>query len=178
MGALFTRLFMFLLSRRVVVMLLTSAIAAGVWWWNQRKDQAIESHILAEDVREKIIVDPKRKKLTVITRERTDTLFLPDRPTAIEIPFKGPARVIRRTWGFELAPFGSIVFTDTLRAGVGVDWFYWNKFDVGFGAATNVTDFFDGRVFLHGSYNVYSNTSLGVVVDNAKKFGMNLNFRF
>lgn len=171
-------LFTFLVRRRIVMMVITSLIASGVWYWNQRTDEAIHSPTLAPDVREKIIVDPRKKKITVITKERTDTLFLPNRPTAIEIPYKGAVRITRRTWGFELAPFGTIVFTDTLRAGMGADIFYWNKLSFGFGAATNVTNFFDGRVFAHLSYNVYSNTSLGLVVDNAKRGGMNLSFRF
>lgn len=178
MYAILLRFFMFLLSRRVVIMIVTSLIASGLWYWNQRQDQAIHSTTLAPDVREKIIVDPQKKKLTVITKERTDTLFLPNRATAIEIPHHGPVRITRRTWGFELAPFGTVVFTDTLRAGVGADVFYWNKLSLGFGGATNVKNFFDGRVFAHLSYNVYSNSSLGVVVDNSKKVGLALSFRF
>lgn len=178
MYAILARFFMFLLSRRVVIMLITSLIASGVWYWNQRTDEAINSPTLAPDVKEKIIVDPQKKKITVITKERTDTLFLPNRPTAIEIPHKGPVRITRRTWGFELAPFGTVVFTDTLRAGAGVDVFYWQKLSAGFGAATNVRDFFDGRVFAQLSYNVYSNTSLGLVIDNEKRGGMNVSFRF
>lgn len=178
MYGLLLRLFTFLLSRRIVIMVITSLIASGIWYWNQRQDEAIHSPTLAPDVREKIIIDPPKKKITVITKERTDTLFLPNRATAIEIPHEGPVRITRRTWGFEMTPFGTVVFTDTLRAGVGADVFYWNRLSVGFGAATNVRDFFDGRVFAHVSYNVYSNTSLGLVLDNEKRGGINVSFRF
>lgn len=168
----------FVLRRRIVMMVIASLIASGAWYWNQRTDEAIHSPVLAPDVKEKIIIDPRKKKLTVITKERTDTLFLPNRPTSIEIPHKGPVRITRRTWGFEMAPFGTVVFTDTLRAGIGADVFYWNKLSLGFGGATNVTNFFDGRIFASLSYNMYSNTSLGLVIDNEKRGGMNISFRF
>ncbi len=155
-----------------------------------KQDQAIQCKVLPPDVREKIIVDPRRKKITIITPERTDELFLPDRPTSIEIPKTGPVRISRRTYGFEMAPFASLVVTDTLRAGVGIDGFYWNKFNIGSGIGFNVPNLFgdktgvsiksilDVRFFTQISYNLYSNTSIGLVLDTNKNIGMALSFRF
>lgn len=153
-------------------------------------DSQITSTVLAPDVKEKIIVDPRRKKITVITKERTDTLFMPDRPTSIEIPYKGDVRIERRTYGFELAPFASLVVTDTIRAGVGADCFYWHRFDFGSGiglnvpnvigqsSSTRIKDILDVRFFSHISYNFYSNTSIGLVLDSQKQIGLDLSFRF
>lgn len=158
--------------------------------FNHKKDESIANEVLPPDVREKIIVDPRHSKITVITKDRTDTLFLPDRPTAIVIPYKGPIRIERRTWGFEMAPFAALVVTDTLRAGIGADGFYWNKINIGSGIGLNVPNLFgdksgvsiksllDVRFFTHVSYNVYSNTSLGIVLDTNKNIGMDLSFRF
>ncbi len=175
----------------IAAAILTLGIAALiVKHFNDKKDAAIESPILPPDVREKIIVDPRHSKITVITKDRTDELFLPDRPTSIIIPNVGPVRIERRTWGFEMAPFASIVVTDTLRAGVGVDGFYWNKINIGSGIGLNVPNLFgdksgvslksilDVRFFTHVSWNVYSNTSLGLVLDTNKNVGMDLSFRF
>lgn len=158
--------------------------------WSMKKDAAIASPVLPPDVREKIIVDPRHSSLIVITKDRTDTLFLPDRPTAITIPNVGPVRIERRTWGYEVAPFAAIVVTDTLRAGIGVDGFYWNRFNFGSGIGINVPNILgdshvvrlatllDVRFFAHVSYNLYSNTSVGLVLDTNKKIGMDLSFRF
>lgn len=170
-----------MLKRYLTIALI--AITFGVAGWfiyrhHKKVDADISSPILAPAVREKIIVDPRRNKMTVITRERTDTLFLPDRPTAIEIPYKGKIRIERRTWGFEFAPFGSVFFTDKLMVGAGADGVYWHKFNFGSGMATNVTRLFDIRFFSHISYNLYSNTSLGLVIDSQKNLGMDLSFRF
>lgn len=163
----------------IAAAVLTLGIAAWVvYYFNHKRDTAIESPVLAPGIREKIIVDPRHKKLTVITKDRTDVLFLPDRPTSIEIPHTGPIRITRRTWGWELAPFGTVVYTDALRAGVGADYFYWRKVDFGTGVATNVTNFFDIRFFTHLGYNVYSNTSIGIVFDSKQQVGFDLSFRF
>ena len=156
-----------------------------------KQDAIVSCAVLPPDVREKIIIDPRRNKLTIITPERTDELFLPDRPTSIEIPYKGPVRVNRRTYGFEMAPFASLVVTDTLRAGVGIDGFYWHRFNVGSGIGLNVPNLIgndrsstrlksllDVRFFTQISYNVYSNTSIGLVLDTQKNIGMSVSFRF
>lgn len=174
----------------IAAVLTLGLVAFFVHKKDAKQDAVISCQVLPPDVREKIIVDPRRKKITVITPERTDELFLPDRPTAIIIPHKGPIRVERRTWGFEMAPFASLVVTDTLRAGVGIDGFYWNKFNIGSGIGLNVPNMFgdksgvsiksilDVRFFTQVSYNVYSNTSIGLVLDTNKNIGMALSFRF
>ena len=117
-------------------------------------------------------------------------MFLPDRPTSIIIPHVGPIRIERRTWGYEVAPFAALVVTDTLRAGVGIDGLYWNKFNFGSGVGVNLPNLLghqndlrlkkvlDVRFFAHVSYNFYSNTSIGLVLDSNKQLGMDLSFRF
>ena len=175
----------------IILALLTIGISAWlIKHFNAKKDAAISCAVLPPDVREKIIVDPRHSKITVITKDRTDTLFLPDRPTSIIIPNVGPVRIERRTWGFEMAPFAALVVTDTLRAGVGIDGFYWNKLNLGSGIGLNVPNLFgdksgvqlktllDVRFFTHVSYNLYSNTSLGLVLDTNKNLGLDLSFRF
>lgn len=184
-----------LVGKRYLYLGLAAVIAAIVLWFVHKRDKKVDAGIscavLAPDVREKIIIDPRRNKLTVITKERTDELFLPDRPTSIEIPHTGPIRITRRTYGFEMAPFASLVVTDTLRAGVGIDGFYWHRFNVGSGIGLNIPNLIgndrsstrlksllDVRFFTQVSYNVWSNTSIGLVLDTQKNIGMAVSFRF
>lgn len=181
------------MKKYLIIILAFITIGISAWiikHFNAKKDAGIISEVLPPDVREKIIVDPRHSKIIVITKDRTDTLFLPDRPTAIVIPFKGPIRIDRRTWGFEMAPFAALVVTDTLRAGIGADGIYWNKFNFGSGLGLNIPNLFsdrrgiqlksllDVRFFTHISYNVYSNTSLGLVLDTNKNLGLDISFRF
>ena len=181
------------MKKYLIILLALITIGISAWLikhFNTKKDDTIASDVLPPDVREKIIVDPRHSKITVITKDRTDILFLPDRPTAIVIPKVGPVRIDRRTWGFEMAPFAALVVTDTLRAGIGADGFYWNKWNFGSGIGLNVPNLFgdksgvqlktvlDVRFFTHVSYNVYSNTSLGLVLDTNKNIGLDLSFRF
>lgn len=133
----------------------------------KKHDAATASTILAPDVKEKIVIDPRKHTVVIVTREGTKATTLPDRPSSIEIHNDGKVIVTSPQWGIELDPFLGAAFS--LHGGLlgaGTDFFYWKKADVGLGFMINPSNVLDTGVFLAVSYRVWSNTSLALGIDN------------
>ena len=133
----------------------------------KKHDQATSSTILSPDIREKIVIDPRRHTVVIVTREGTRATVLPDRPSSIEVLNSGRTRINSPQWGVELDPFLGAAFS--LHGGLlgaGLDVFYWKRADVGLGFMTNPSDFRDTGAFAAVSYRIYSNTSLALGIDN------------
>ncbi len=151
----------------------------------KKQDSDTKSTVLAPDQKEKIVVDPTKHTITITTKKSdgttsTQTTFLPDRPTSITEDNNGKLTVVDHKFGTEVRPYlgvgGSL--DGTARVHVGTDLWYFHKLDLGTGLDFNagvfkqVSDFHDTRLSINASYNIYSNTSLAVSVDNRKFVGL------
>jgi hypothetical protein len=177
-------------------MILAAIILLGLFGFkacrkhDKKVDQNTSSAVLTPDQKEKIVVDPVKHTLTVITKNpdgstKTTTTFLPDRPTAVVEDNNGKLSVIDHKYGSELRPYlgvgGSL--DGSPRVHIGTDLFYFRKLDLGADLDVNalvvksVSNFRDTRLSVNVSYNIYSNTSLALSVDNRKVVGLFLKVR-
>jgi hypothetical protein len=151
----------------------------------KRQDSAVKSAVLAPDQREKIVVDPIRHTITVVTKkpdgtDQSTTTFLPDRPTAVIEDNNGKLSIVDHKFGVELRPYLGVggAFDGTPRVHLGADFLYFHKMDLGAGLDTNPSHLKDVRGNLNLSYNFYSNTSIACSYDNHKTVGLFLKVRF
>ncbi len=151
-------------------------------------DAQIVSRNLPPNVEKKIIVDTKAHQIVIvekgkgrhgepIVKRRID--YLPPQ-AAIEIGKDGSVTVVSRTWGTERWPFvGFAIDTEgSGRANVGLNLFYWRRIDIGAGVSLGMVGARDARAFLSCGYNLYSNTSLYVGVDNHKAVSVGIALKF
>jgi len=132
-----------------------------------RDSAKVSATVLPKLDKEQIIVDPFHHTIQVVTSSGVKQTTLPDRPTKIDILKDGTVKITASQFGTELRPFLGVGFT--LRSGVvlyGVDLLYWKKLDLGLGFSTSPTRIQDTSIFLGVSYNVWSNTSISLGVDN------------
>src|ERR1700686_828490 len=127
----------------------------------KKHDLATSSTILAPDVKEKLIIDPRKHTIVIVSRDGTKVSTLPDRPSSIEILNNGKVRVNSPQFGTEIRPFLAGAYTlNGGKLGAGVDLVYYKRVDVGLGFATNPTYVQDTTIFIGVSMFVYSNTSI------------------
>lgn len=146
----------------------------------QKQDKQATSTILQPGQAEKIVVNPTNHTIEIVTPKKTTTTFLPDRPTQIIENKDGSITVIDHKIGVEAKPYlgvgGSLDGTPRIHAGA--DLFYFHKLDLGAGLDFNagvfkdISSFQDTRLALNASYNVWSNTSLALSVDNRRFVGL------
>ena len=143
---------------------------------DQAVDNAVDSPVLRPGIIEKLIINPYTRKLTIITPEKEETLFLPDRPSSIEIDEEGNTEVTSKQFGTELRPYIGVTMSDKFRLTAGLDLLYWKRWDLGLGVAGQVGNHAP-VVFLNPSYNVWGNVQLGLVFDNKQNVGLSLTVR-
>lgn len=117
--------------------------------------------------KEQIIVDPFHHVIQIVTATGVKHTTLPDRPSTIDILKDGSVKVTSPQFGTELRPFVGVGFN--LRSGVilgGVDLLYWKKLDLGIGLSMNPSHIQDTAALIGVSYNLYSNTSISLGIDN------------
>src|SRR5579872_840850 len=171
--------------------ILALIILLGVFGWKgcrkvaKTQDKQVTSTVLAPNQKEKIVVNPEKHTIEVITKKpdgstTTTTTYLPDRPTAVIEDNNGKLSIIDHKYGAELRPYLGIggAFDGTPRVHVGSDFFYFHRMDLGLGLDTNPSNLKDVRANLNLSYNFWSNTSIAVSVDNHKVPGLFLKVRF
>lgn len=132
-----------------------------------KRDETIASTSLKAGVQEKIIVNPSKHTITVISDKGTQLITLPDHPSIIEILKTGKVKITAPQWGYELDPFLGAAFS--LHGGLlgaGADLFYYKKLDLGMGFMPNPSYMQDTGLFVAVSYRVWSNTSLALGIDN------------
>lgn len=147
----------------------------------QKQDKQATSTVLQPGQAEKVTVDPTKHTITIVTPTKTTTTYLPDRPTQIIENKNGTITVIDHKFGTELRPFGGAGgdLEGHARMHLGLDYFYWNKFDLGTSLAFNINKLKDTRLdLLDISYNFYSNTSITFSLDNHHVPGLFLKVRF
>lgn len=166
--------------RELVLFILLALLLVGVWLFMRHKDQVVDHKAadttLAPGVVDKLIVDPDKHTLIVVTSSKEEHLFLPDRPSSIEINKNGQVTVTSKQYGTEIKPFGGVGYSDSFRLYGGVDLAYWKKLDGGlFGSASLKYPVRLGPCF---SYTVYDNTRLTLGIDNAKDINGFVSWRF
>lgn len=151
----------------------------------KKQDKQASSTVLTPDQKEKVVVNPEKHTIEIVTKNpdgttKTTDTFLPDRPTQIIEDNNGKITVIDHKFGVEKRPYigvgGSLDGTPRVHAGM--DFWYYKKLDLGAGLDFNagvlseVSKFNDTRASVNVSYNVWSNTSLALSVDNRKFVGL------
>ena len=134
---------------------------------DRQKDVNNETTTLAPNESEKIIVDPVRHKITVVTREHVKTLTLPDRPSSISLLKHDGVKINSPQFGTEIRPFLGAAYT--LEGGKlvgGVEVFYWKSLDAGLGISVNPKLVQDTRCVFNIAYMIYSNSSIFLGLDN------------
>ena len=146
----------------------------------QKQDKQASSTVLTPDQKEKIVVDPIKHTIEIVTPTKTTTTYLPDRPTQIIENKDGSITIIDHKFGTEMRPYLGVGGDLEWKARIhtGVDFFYFRKFDAGAGLAFNPVELKDTRVDLNLSYNFYSNTSIAISLDNHKTPVIFLKLRF
>lgn len=141
-------------------------------------DTSIKSTVLPTNDKEKIIINPDNHTIEVIKPGSDKKTYLPDHPVSITEDKNGNLTIQERTWGFEHNPYAGLGFSNGFRAHVGVDWFYFHKFDSGIGLMTDCQHLNKTAADLNLSYNFYHNTSLAVSYSSSKMAGVFLKIRF
>lgn len=133
--------------------------------------------VLPLDDREQIQVNPGLHTLIVLRPgQKEEKLTLPDHPTIIDIKKDNTVNVIVPQFGYEQRPFIGVSISDRGRFIAGGDVFYYKHLDIGPGVGIQ-KDLASFVFIIKLSYVVYSNTSLGLIVDNQKHIGGSLTVR-
>jgi hypothetical protein len=158
------------LKRYSIAVGLACLVLFGYFWFMRKQaktDTNTSSQLLAPNVEEKIIINPLHRTITIVKPGHTKTLDLPDRPTSIELMKNDGLRIVSPQYGVEARPFVGVGYN--LRSGlvsIGTDVFYYKKLDLGLGLAVDPVKLQDTSIFFGMSCFVYSNTSVGIGLDN------------
>lgn len=144
---------------------------------DHKVDANTSSQVLNPGVREKIVVNPDKHTLDIITANKVDHLFLPDRPSSIEINKNGTINVTSKQWGTELHAFIGLQASDAFRVAAGADLFYYKKLDLGLGVAGEIGNH-TPIAFTGISYTVWGNLRAGMTFDTGLKPGVFVSVRF
>ena len=126
--------------------------------------------LLAKD-KELIAYNENRHILTVTTAKGTTTAY--SRNPSVEVLKDGTVKVNADKWGTEVRPFLGVGYSDTGRAYVGCQLFYFHQFDAAasFGwTADNRKPAF--QPMLSVAYNFWSNTSINVGLNPVSLVGL------
>jgi len=119
---------------------------------------------------EAIIINPIHRNIIIVRPTGTTTLDLPDRPSRVSILKTGKIWVAAPQWGAEARPFVAVGYN--LNSGVvggGLSVFYYKRLDLDLGLMFNPSLIQSANVFIGFSVFAYSNTSIGLGVDNSKR---------
>lgn len=143
---------------------------------DRHKDKVNSSSVLSPDTAQKIVVNPAKHSLEVITPDKDTTLFLPDRPSSIEVNKTGEVKLSSPQFGTEFKFFFGIQASNAFRFGAGIDSLYYKRMDFGLGIANQVgmhTPVVFGKI----SYLIYDNLQVGVTYDSLSHGGLSLTVR-
>lgn len=138
------------------------------WKKQHQTDQNTASVILSPDAKEKIIIDPNSHKIKVVTVNGVDVRYLPGmRPSSVEVKKDGSVIVLTPQYGFEHGLFGGGGFSnDGLRFALGLDLFYYKRFDIGLFLSDSTKDLTKVRTGVQLSYNFWHDLRLGFGIDH------------
>ncbi len=118
----------------------------------------------------------KTKKKLSLTKKGTASVWCGKRKlrlapqASIEIRKDGTVRITSRTYGSEISPFIGLGIDAQARGrgALGVNLFYWQRYEFGGGLTVGAGASAPIRAFVHASYNVWNNTHMSAGVDNHK----------
>lgn len=146
----------------------TAALAGllGLKSCQNKRDETIANTTLASGVKEKIIINPLKHTVTVITASGKKTTTLSDHASSIEIFQNGKVKTSLPQTGFEAVPFVGIGYSTQLNDYIGCDFYYWKRLDIGTAFS------FDRDLKIHSlgfpiilSYAVWHNVRLSLGVE-------------
>jgi|ERR1700676_3907795 len=169
--------------KRIGILILAGLVAiSGFLFWhrrNQKQDSQTASETLGPNEEAKIIIDPVRRTIVVVTPAHVKTTTLPDRPSSITLLKNDGMKVVSPQFGTEVRPFLTGIYTlNGGKLGLGCDFVYWKRADLGGGFAVNPLRVQDTTIFIGVSYFIYSNTSLMLGLDNKTTPLIGLKVRF
>ena len=127
--------------------------------------------VLKPDEKEQILIDPTHHTITVVTPNGVTRKTLPDNPSTVIIKKGGDVVVKSPQFGYQQKPFIGVGFSNKWRFIAGCDLFYFKHLDLGPGLSFEPNQPFDTmRVNAVLSYNIWSNTRVGVAIDHLGKF--------
>ena len=144
---------------------------------DRRADEQISSQSLPLQDSGKVIVDEQRHTITTVVAHSgrpgsnassqpiRRTVYLPPH-AAVEIKKDGSIKVDARTWGTEVSPWLGFAYSDRARVALGLDLLYWHRWELGPFVGFTISGPFSARIGAKVSFNVWSNTSLYVGIDN------------
>lgn len=133
----------------------------------KKTDSANSDTVLAPEESAAVVVDPSQHRITLITKDYTKAFTLPARPSRVSLLTGDGIKITSPQYGTEFNPSLGVAYT--LQGGVilaGLDLFYWKRLDIGMGLAVNPVKVQDTGVYVGFSYLAYSNTSVGLGLDN------------
>lgn len=158
-------------------------------WFQRRKHDVtvaaqIKSIVLPANDQAKVIVDPLHHTITVVKRGEgnkvdTTTTFLPRGGASVELRKDGSVVVTAPKWGTEVNPFlGGALGSDIRgRAALGLNLLYVQRWELGTGFLFS-PNIHDTRLFVHVSYNLYSNYYVAGGFDNHKTVQLMTGWKF
>lgn len=151
--------------------ILVSGLLVAFLYGRCAKPKTTSPGILPKDDTERITVNPETHKL-IIQRpgQKPQTLTLPDQTSTFDVKQNGTVKVSSKQFGFEEHPFVGYAVSDIGRFVAGSDLTYYKKLDLGLGLGIQ-KDLGSFIGFAKISYNVWSNVSLGLSIDNQKHIG-------
>ncbi len=167
------------MNRKYLYLLVIPMVVVGIIGFLDSKLSKIDDSFterLKPDEKTKIIVEPKKKKVTKITKDGKKTED-GSRGTVIIIDKDGKTTIINRRRGILFEPGLTMFYSkNKLMYGLDCQWAYWRKWGLisGLGMSHNQ----DFSVFTAVSYNFYSNTSVGIGLDDEFKTVVNLRVAF
>lgn len=137
-------------------------LGAYFWFKSRIHDVLVPPHItLPTNDKEVVSYNENRHIITVTTAKGTTQQY--SRNPKVEIRKDGTVKIDADAWGFEARPFLGVGYSDTGRAYLGCQLFYFHQFDAGasFGLTAN-GDKATFQPMLALSWNFWSNTSINV----------------
>lgn len=176
-------------TKGVIYVAIIAVLLILGYLWRRKHDAKVDAQVvsvsLLKEDKAKYVIDETRHQLIEITHTNADgavqqrTVYLPPH-ASIEVRKDGTFAVTARQWGSEVSPFLGVGVDSEEhgRAVIGVNLFYIQRWELGAGLAIRVRSPLDARVFISGSYNIWSNTSLFVGVDNHKAVAIGVALKF
>lgn len=163
---------------------LVIAVLGGMFLWGRcnrpstdsESDGGVPLTVLPKQDREQIIVNPDKHQLIIVRPEGNETLTLPDRSSTIDIRKDGTVKVNAAQFGFEHHITLGVMFSNQFRVAIGPDLFFYKKLDLGLGVADK-PGLYTPVVYAKVTYNIWSNTQVGLTIDNNKHVGALLSVR-
>ncbi len=152
-------------SLKAIAAVIVLLIAAFFWLKHKIHDVIVPPQILLP-VKDKAIItyNENRHEITVTTPTGTDIRY--GRNPTVEVQKDGTVKVNAHSWGVEVRPFLGLGYSDTGRAYVGCQFFYFRQFDASasFGwTADNRHAAFQPMVAI--GWNFWSNSSLNLGIN-------------